>query len=168
MNPSRPLQGSRGLYDGLKLVLLAAMFVAGAYLYMLPPEPERPAKPPAEPIVTSPPDGAKFSTPLVPFTGTAEPGTMLQLVIDGYGVQSDTVGEDGRWFMQYELYTEGEKVAYVRVLAEDGAFGADSNRVKFRVDTRNEIRLEGSEDLTPRPNGVVKDSSGAIAPNAGN
>lgn len=168
MNPSRPLQTSRGLYDGLKFALLAAMFLAGAYLYSLPSESPQSKKPPAEPLLTSPPDGAKFNTPLVPFTGTGEPGALLQLVIDGYGVQSDTVGEDGQWFMQYELYTEGEKVAYVRTLRSDGAFGAESNRVKFRVDTRDDVRLDGTEDLTPRGEGRVRDETGTMAPNAGN
>lgn len=167
MNPSRPLQTTRGLYDGLKFAVLAAMFVGGLYLYSIPQEKEEVKKPPAEPILASPPDGAMFDSPLVPFTGTAEPGVLLQLVIDGYGVQSDTVGEDGRWFMQYELLTQGEKVAYVRVLRSDGAFGQESNRIKFHMRTKDGVRLRGSQDLTPRAGGRVPSAGTGVVPSGG-
>jgi hypothetical protein len=147
MNPTRPLQHSRPYYDGLKLAIIAACFIAGAVLLGTPEPVQETPKTRKPPLITFPKDGAKFESPVIPFEGSGEPGTTLQLVIDGFCVEAEKVGQDGRWYMQYELGTKGTKKAHVREVDAAGVVGASSNEVLFFMDARDSVRLDRSEGL---------------------
>jgi hypothetical protein len=148
MKPVAPAGRGRVAFDVAALALIALCLASGAYLLSLPkPQTEQPAAEPKGPAfdgpaITFPLDGAIFDSPLVTFQGRAEPGQTVQLVIDTFGVQSETAGWDGRWFMQYSMFTTGKKTAYVRVLEKNGSFGKESARVSFTVRTRDATRLE--------------------------
>lgn len=164
MNPSRPLQYSRPYYDGFKLAIIVGCFLLGAALLNSPEPVQDTPKTVEAPLITFPKDGAKFENPMIPFEGRGEPGTTLQLVIDGFCVEGDKVGEDGRWYMQYELGTEGTKKAHVRAVDSKGVVGMTSNEVTFYVDAYDAVRLEGSGGL--RSPGVVAPAPASPVPGA--
>ena len=52
---------------------------------------------PAAPVITTPADGSVTNDPTPPIRGTAEPGSRVEVFVDGLSVGTDTAGATGRF-----------------------------------------------------------------------
>ncbi len=89
---------------------------------------------PAAPTLATPPDGSTTTDSTPPFTGTAEPGSSVEVFVDGTSIGTTTAGDDGTYSLTPKRpLDDGPHRAYA--VATDGAGNesARSNVNGFRV-----------------------------------
>lgn len=86
------------------------------------PTPTEPA--PAAPPTVSLPENATAGT--VMLSGSGEPGSTVEIMLDGKSLGTATVGADGRWQFPADMPDAGDFSLSVRSLAADGSVLAES------------------------------------------
>ena len=92
--------------------------------------------PPAAPVVLTPANGSVTSNKTPTYSGTAEPGSTVTVIVDGTAVGTTTADASGEWsFTPTTALADG--VHTVKATAADavGNTSADSNTNSFTVDT---------------------------------
>jgi LPXTG-motif cell wall-anchored protein len=90
---------------------------------------------PAAPVITSPADGSTTNDDTPPITGTAEPGSIVTIVIDGTEVGAAETDESGDWtFQPTTPLTEGDHTVTATATDDAGNTGPAAS-VDFTVDT---------------------------------
>lgn len=92
----------------------------------------------AAPTMTMPtfnlPEG-EFQAGEVELTGTGEPGSKVEIVIDGEPIGTTTVGSDGTWSLMANLPEVGDYRLSVRTVAADGQVLAESEASTLAITT---------------------------------
>ncbi|MBD2722084.1 T9SS type A sorting domain-containing protein [Hymenobacter sp. BT189] len=105
--------------------------------------------PPAAPVVLTPANGSQLSTTTPTYSGTAEPGTTVAVLVDGSSVGTTTASGAGTWtFTQPTALAQGSHTVKARASDAVGNSSVDSNTNTFTVDTA-------------RPAVVISSTSGA-------
>ncbi|MBW7457967.1 DUF5011 domain-containing protein, partial [Paenibacillus sepulcri] len=90
---------------------------------------------PAAPVFTSPVNGQTANDATPTFSGTAEPGSTVTIVLDGASVGTTTAAGDGSWtWTTAPTLAEGAHTASIRATDAAGNTGTDSNVIAFTVD----------------------------------
>ena len=89
---------------------------------------------PAAPTLATPPDGSTTTDSTPPFTGTAEPGSSVEVFVDGNSIGTTTAGDDGTYSLTPKRpLDDGPHRAYAVATDEAGNESARSNVNGFRV-----------------------------------
>jgi cysteine-rich repeat protein len=106
--------------------------------------------------ITEPADGATIGTPRPTYTGTAEPGATVTVLVDGVEIGMTTAGPDGSWSLAQptDLALGGHTVV---ARAEDDLGNRNETDHGFTYDP-------GAPDAGPRPDAAV--STDAATPGA--
>ncbi|GIK41856.1 MAG: hypothetical protein BroJett011_56890 [Chloroflexota bacterium] len=95
------------------------------------------ASEPAALTVVTPPTldqpGEGLTAGPVTLTGSGEPGSQVEVVVDGQVVGKATVGDDGKWSLDTELSPGGDYEIQVQSVDADGKILATSKSVKLTV-----------------------------------
>ncbi len=98
----------------------------------VPTEPPAPTEPaPAAPPTISLPENAVAGT--VMLSGTGEPGSTVEIMLDGKSLGTVTVGADGTWQFPADIPDAGDFSLSARTLAADGSVLAESNAQTLAV-----------------------------------
>lgn len=103
------------------------------------PLPPKPA--PVTPPTLSLPENAVAGT--IPFSGTGEPGSTVEIVLDGKSLGTVTVGADGTWQFPAEIADAGDFSVVARTIAADGSVLAESETQTLTVATPQPQTPEG-------------------------
>jgi len=87
------------------------------------------APPVAAPTVDLPPDS--LAAGAVELTGAAEPGSTVEIVVDGEVIGTVTAGSDGAWSFTADLPDAGDYELSVRTVAADGSILAESDPMRL-------------------------------------
>jgi len=85
------------------------------------------------PALTSPGAGAELSPGELALSGTGQPGSEVQIVVDGQPVGTATVGDDGKWTFSTELGEPGDHEIEVQALDDSGEVAAASGAIPVAV-----------------------------------
>nr|QKW93715.1 hypothetical protein [Vitiosangium cumulatum]QKW93749.1 hypothetical protein [Vitiosangium cumulatum] len=121
--------------------------------------------PPAPPEVKMPTDGARTNDTTPTYTGTAEPGSTVTVIVDGNPVGTTTTDASGNWiFTQPTELVEKSHTVSATAADVAGNTSANSNTNTFTVDATPptvavQTPAEGSRtsDTTPTYSGTVSD-----------
>ncbi|MFL5345808.1 MAG: adventurous gliding motility protein AgmC [Hyalangium sp.] len=92
--------------------------------------------PPAAPVVVAPANGSVTSNNKPAYSGTAEPGSTVTVIVDGTVVGTTTANASGAWsFTQTTALADGTHTVKARATDALGNTGPDSNTNSFAVDT---------------------------------
>ncbi|GAB4191454.1 MAG: hypothetical protein OHK0022_05180 [Roseiflexaceae bacterium] len=92
--------------------------------------------PPPAPVVNTPANGSVTNNPLPPITGTAEPGSMVTVFIDGTPVGTTTADGSGNWSFTPSPLADGTHTVKATATDAAGNTSVDSNTNTFTVDTQ--------------------------------
>ena len=110
--------------------------------------------PPAAPVVITPANGS-ITNNLPTYSGTAEPGSTVTVIVDGTVVGTTTADGAGNWsLVQPTALAEGNHLVRARAADAAGNISADSNTNTFTVDT-----------TPPAPPVVITPANGSIINN---
>jgi MYXO-CTERM domain-containing protein len=99
--------------------------------------------------ITSPVAGQQVADTTPTVTGTAEPGAVVTIVIDGQVVGTATAGADGMWSFEVPALTPGTHTVEARTTDGAGNMGS-SGSVSFEVKTQAPVVI-----VTPVMGGAV-------------
>jgi len=122
---------------GLLGVLVAPQTALGMGFVGIAPEPAFDHTAPAPPVMVSPTDGSTTTNGNVPITGTAEPGSLVVVVVDGQEAGSAFAEEDGNvGFVPRQPLVEGERAVVAIALDEAGNASQPSAPVRVTIAAR--------------------------------
>ncbi|MFP2934636.1 Ig-like domain-containing protein, partial [Pyxidicoccus sp. 3LG] len=114
--------------------------------------------------ITTPADGAVVTNPVVTYTGTAEPGATVTVVVDGQQVGVVTAAGDGSWSVPSSAtLTDGPHT--VTATADDGQGNTATDTHTFTVDTQTSVSITTPAEGAVLTNPVVT-YSGTAEPGA--
>jgi predicted nucleic acid-binding Zn-ribbon protein len=87
----------------------------------------------AVPVLTSPSANAELSEGELTLTGTGEPGTEVQVLVDGQATGVAQVGSDGSWSLEINLTEPGEYELSFQALDTSGAVVAEAEPISISV-----------------------------------
>lgn len=92
--------------------------------------------PPPAPVTTTPADGTTTSNPTPPYTGTAEPGSTVAVLVDGAPIGTATADASGNWSRTPTIpLLDGSHTVRATASDEAGNTSPTSNTNTFTVDT---------------------------------
>ncbi|MFP2929144.1 Ig-like domain-containing protein, partial [Pyxidicoccus sp. 3LG] len=97
--------------------------------------------------ITTPAEGAELSNPVVTYTGTAEPGATVTVVVDGEQVGVVTAAGDGTWSVAVATPLANGPHS-VTATAQDGQGNTATDTNAFTVDSVPDTRITGNPDAT--------------------
>ena len=113
---------------------------------------------PAAPVVLTPANGSATNNPLPPVTGTAEPGSTVNIFIDGSVVGNTTADGSGNWsFTPTIPLANGAHTVKARAADAAGNVSVDSNTNTFTVDT-----VEPDTTFTVTPAAAIRNTSASF------
>ena len=97
-------------------------------------------------------------------SGTGQPGSQIEIVVNGQVVDTITVGEDGRWVYSTGFAEAGDYQLALRVLGQDGSVLAETEPVEVKIRPRRPVAPTINQpDGTPETGVVVLTGSGEPA-----
>ncbi len=115
---------------------------------------------PVAPVVTAPKDGSSTSDSTPPFTGTAEAGSTVSVVVDGVTLGSVTADATGAWtFTPGTALADGSHSVTATARDEAGNVSPASMAVHFTVDT---VAPASPVIISPTRNEVVTTATPVI------
>ncbi len=113
--------------------------------------------PPGAPVVTTPADGSVTNDPTPTYSGTAEPGSTVTVIIDGTPVGTTTADANGDWsFPQPADLPEGPHMVSATATDEAGNTSPSSTANTFTVDT---TAPEAPVVVTPADGSTISDNT---------
>ncbi|HEU4322772.1 MAG TPA: Ig-like domain-containing protein [Roseiflexaceae bacterium] len=91
---------------------------------------------PAAPVVLTPANGLVTTNNQPPVTGTAEPGSTVEVVIDGTSIGTTTADGSGNWSLTPTALPDGAHTVKATTSDAAGNTSPDSNTNSFTVDTQ--------------------------------
>lgn len=82
----------------------------------------------------------------VTLTGTGEPGSDVEIVVDGQVVGKTTVGRDGKWSLVADLSRAGDYKIGVQSVGEDGSALAAAEEISVEVTAAEESEAAAPEE----------------------
>jgi MYXO-CTERM domain-containing protein len=90
---------------------------------------------PAAPVVITPANGSTISDNTPTYSGTAEPGSIVTVIVDGVSVGTTTADPDGNWdFTQTPGLSNGQHTVTAEAMDAAGNISPRSNTNTFTVD----------------------------------
>jgi|GEM_PF-366839 len=114
--------------------------------------------------IVSPADGSTVGDPMVTYSGTAEPGATVTVVVDGTEVGTVTVPANGNWSVP-GISTLAEGPHTVTATAEDASGNTATDTNTFTVNTSTNVSITTPADGSTVSNPVVT-YSGTAEPGA--
>ncbi|MBZ4419470.1 Ig-like domain-containing protein [Myxococcus sp. RHSTA-1-4] len=114
--------------------------------------------------ITAPAEGAVLGNPVVTYTGTAEPGATVTVVVDGQTVGTVTAAADGSWSLA-SAATLADGAHTVTATATDTAGNTATDTNAFTVDTATSVAITSPAEGAVLGNPVVT-YSGTAEPGA--
>ncbi|MFP2930260.1 Ig-like domain-containing protein [Pyxidicoccus sp. 3LG] len=93
---------------------------------------------PAAPVITSPSNGATLEDSTPVFSGTAQPGSLVTLTVDGVVAGEVTASESGAWSFTPTLALTDGRHTVSATAGDMGGTSASSATVSFTIDTSSE------------------------------
>ncbi|MCB0177912.1 MAG: hypothetical protein KDI62_06770 [Anaerolineae bacterium] len=101
---------------------------------------------PSAPTLASPLAGASLLAGRQTFRGTGEPGSEVEVVVDGEVIGTATVRSNGTWFLSAEIDDPGEVEVTINALDEDGKVTASSEPVTVTLTASESEEATASTD----------------------
>ena len=117
---------------------------------------------PPLPSITSPKAQSLVTSSRVLFTGTAQPGVLVQLLLDGIVSQETLANAQGRWSATIDPLFDATYQLSVRAIDKAGNSSALTPPMRFMVDTRP----VGAPVITTPRSGAISSGTLTIAGNA--
>jgi hypothetical protein len=123
------------LANGPHLVTVSATNAVGTSPQSVPNRFTIDTTPPLTPVVVGPSDGSRTADSTPTLTGTGEPGSRLDVKIDGVTVGTTTIGADGTWSLVVTTpLSTGVHTTSVTATDAAGNVSLPSNTNRFTVD----------------------------------
>ncbi|WP_127473451.1 Ig-like domain-containing protein [Microbacterium sulfonylureivorans] len=118
---------------------------------------------PQPPVITSPGDGTTVTDPAPPITGTAEPGSEVEVSVDGRPIGTTTTDADGNWTLTPTTpLPDGEHEITATATDPAGNVSVPSDPVVITVDTGTGLPpTGGTAPLLPTLLGTLLIAAGA-------
>jgi hypothetical protein len=117
--------------------------------------------PPAAPVVLTPADGSTTNNNRPTYSGTAEPGSNVTIMVDGGVVGTTTANASGEWiFTQQTALGDGNHAVKARATDAAGNPSPESNTHTFMVDA---MPPAAPVLLTPADGSIINDNTPAYS-----
>lgn len=103
---------------------------------------------PGSPSITVPAAGFELNSRVLEMAGVGEPGSQLQVLVDGEVVDTVTVRSSGGWYLAVSLDQPGEHQLQLQLLDAAGAVAAETDPITISADFETATSAE-AETTTP-------------------